>query len=85
MTREDVLNRCLAAFGDAEILSICLGLRMQHCGSCDPWPDEQAAEVVECLKLRLEVWSPPSGPHWARFDDAVRELIRATLAEVGAA
>ena len=66
---------------DLEILPVCLGLHMAHTGSADPLPEEDKARHVAWLRQRLADWQP-APVWWTRFDDAVKALIEATLAEV---
>lgn len=68
-------------FGHMTLPKICIELRQSLCGAADPWPDEDVAACVQLLKDRLESWRP-SRPNDERFDNAMREVVRATLAEV---
>lgn len=80
--RQAALDQFKAAFGkDATLLDACLDLRMACSGACDPISDEGRATQVAALEVRLAVWEPRGEP-WRRFDEAVRELVRATIAEV---
>lgn len=62
---------------------ICMELRMACNGSATPYRPEYVEKVVAMLKERLRTWED-SPPKYARFDNAVRELVAATIAEAAA-
>ena len=81
--RLDALKQFHVAFGSSgNLLSACLGLRMAHTGAREPYLPEHAASRIAALKLRLQEWEPSYDPKRAAFDEAVRQLILATLNEV---
>jgi hypothetical protein len=65
-------------FGDEYLPTICTRLRAQMSGASDPWDDDLVGAAVALLRERLACWVP-SHPTNRRFDDAVRELVEATL------
>lgn len=69
--------------GADNVLDLCLRLRMACSGSADPIHDDEACGALAYLRQRLLNWSP-SHPSNERFDQCVRQLIHATLAEVEA-
>lgn len=68
-------------FPSCNLADICLFLHMAINGSADPWPDQQVRQTVTFLHQRLEHWLP-SSPASRNFDDTVRQLVLAVLAEV---
>lgn len=64
----------------ATLLSVCLGLRMAHTGIIEPHADVHAR--CAALRARLDAWTPSYHPSRVEFDEAVRRLVLATLAEV---
>ena len=65
-------------FGTKMLPEICIELRHAVNGAADPWPDKEIAETVRMLTMRLDTWH--ASIRWdQRFDDAVREMILATL------
>lgn len=82
--KQAALTQFKAVFGDdATLMDACLGLRMACNGSGDPIPDEERDKCLSALEGRLRTWTPPLGPQWAAFDEAVRQVVIATLVEVG--
>lgn len=82
MTRHDAITEQDRLFGPQLMLpEICMNLRMAVNGSADPWPPEQVRETVAMFWARLATWQV-QGQRSKRVDDAVRELVAATLAEV---
>lgn len=67
---------------DLDILAVCLALHTSHTGSAEPLPGEEEARYVAWLRQRLAEWQTPH-PRTQRFDDAVKALVEATLAESG--
>ncbi len=68
--------------GPRTLLEMCLDLRMAHNGSADPISEEETAAALAYLRHRLATWKPSILPQGARFDMAVNELVKATIAEV---
>lgn len=66
----------------ATLLSVCLDLRMAHTGATDPLPNEVVQARCAALRARLGAWTPSYHPGRAGFDEAVKQLVVATLAEV---
>lgn len=80
--RVELLEEQDKLFGRQIMLpEICLNLRMAVNGSADPWPDDQIEKTVYILQRRLDLWID-SHSRYKRVDDAVKELVIATLAEV---
>jgi hypothetical protein len=63
------------------LLELCLELRMQANGSADWWGEHDEDRALLYLKERMEHWIAPQ-PSGQRFDDAVLELVKATIFEV---
>ena len=59
----------------------CIDLRMAVNGSSDPWPAEKVKDAVDYLRHRLSYWRDSNDAYRA-VDDAVRNLVQATLGEV---
>lgn len=60
---------------------------MNHTGSSDSYLSlgaEEEARHIRILRARLAHWSDPKSL-WERFDNAVKALVEATLAERGLA
>lgn len=64
------------------IFDVCEGLHLSHTGAGDHLTNAQYREYVEFLKDRLYTWyvSPVQS---MGYDEAVRQLMRATLEELG--
>lgn len=63
------------------IPTLCLDLRMACNGSADPMKDEDRNAAIAYLQSRIDAWKPSSRGQEG-FDEAVRQLAIATLAEV---
>ena len=63
-----------------ELGDVCQSVHCHHSGASDPVDDSELSQSVEWLKLRLEDWHPNQGRRGA-YDNAWRELVKATLAE----
>lgn len=64
------------------LLTICLDLRMSNSGAADPLIDSCKERYIKILKKAIRFWE--SGPEkFKRFDNAVLELCKATLEELG--
>lgn len=63
---------------------LCMRLRVSVSGAGDPWPTKDESACVEYLKSRASRWYP-SQARYERFDEAVRALVLATIAEVESA
>lgn len=46
-------------YGEADLPTVCLGLRMSCNGAADPWGNEFLTAVVEYLKERMRLWLLP--------------------------
>ena len=57
-------------WGDANLPTICLDLRMSCNGAADPWSDDLLAETVWYLKERLRLWEPGQ-------DDPIDQAVKA--------
>lgn len=62
---------------------ICLGLRGACNGSADPWQPDLVKETLAMLQARMDSWRPGRKVE-ERFDNAVKELVAATMEEVKA-
>lgn len=82
-SKQVALTQYKAVFGDATLMDACLDLRMACNGSGDPIPNEEKDKQMSALEGRLKAWTPSHGPQWAEFDEAVRQVVIATLVEVG--
>jgi hypothetical protein len=80
MTRSDAVNFQEMLFGRAMLTDICMALRSACNGSADPWTDYKKSQTIRLLKARLATWQLPSN----EVDEAVKQLVCATLKEVGA-
>lgn len=65
----------------ANLLDLCLRLRMAANGSADPIAEDAMEEALRYLRLRVSEWRR-STRRSARFDECVRQLVLATIAEV---
>ncbi len=74
------LNRQSLLFGSLTLLEICGNIRMAANGSADAWPDADMKAAIALLRERLATWEDHK--HGKRFDDAVKALVEATIAEV---
>ena len=63
------------------LLGICLDTHMGTTGSSDPLSTQDTARNLKILSTAILYWKKDSDK-WKRFDDAVLELCRATVAEV---
>ncbi len=69
-------------FGDdISIVEICMWLRQQVNGSITPWPQRRVDTTLALLKSRIKTWVT-GNLRQSRFDNAVYELIQATIKEV---
>lgn len=65
------------------VLEICLYLHMHHNGASDPLDAETYAEYLQHITNRLSNWREGQAIS-KQFDDAVKSLIQATIAECNA-
>lgn len=82
MNHPDPVTQTRTIRGPRTLLEMCLDLRMAHNGSADPISEEETAAALAYLRHRLDEWERPALASGARFDAAVNELVRATIAEV---
>lgn len=68
-------------FKTTTLPTLCLDLRMACNGSADPMKDEDRDGAIAYLQGRLDAWKPAVRGQES-FDEAVRQLVIATLAEV---
>ena len=73
-----------AKWGDADLPTVCIGLRAACRGQSDPWSDALVADAVRYLEGRIRLWQEPTDA----IDDHVRGMCiqavwigRAELAE----
>ena len=66
---------------DETLLDICLETHMATTGASDMLDDEWMVRNRRVLEIAVENWTP-SSPRHLRFDNAVLELIKATLEEM---
>lgn len=72
-----------AAFGRHVTLPDgCLWLRMAKTGAGDPLSPDAVEAMLQALEARLAAWTPSYSPTVAKFDEAVRQLVIATIDEV---
>lgn len=64
-----------------QVLDVALALHMSHMGGSDPFRPEDRDRYVAFLTERVEK-RRPSIKLGKRFDDAVREVLKAALDEV---
>lgn len=64
------------------LLDICLETHMSTTGSSEPLSKEELSRNINILTTAVDKWLVNGGVRWRRFDDAVLELCKATLAEV---
>lgn len=60
---------------------ICMALHMALSGAGDPWDDEAERVAARYLRIRVARWRPSAGPLWREFDQCVKKLCEATVAE----
>ncbi len=46
-------------YGDVDLPTICLGLRMSCNGASEPWGDQLLRDTVNYLSERLKLWNAP--------------------------
>lgn len=61
------------------IVDVATGLHSSFTGASDPTRDEGMA--LAWLSWRCEEGWHPTSKHWTRFENAVREMARAAVAE----
>lgn len=62
------------------VCNTCVQLHMQANGAADPWPREEVVAAIQALKNRLVRWDERGNTHGdVRFDNAVKEMIVATI------
>lgn len=67
------------------IPEICFGIRMALNGASDPWDDELIKDTYQLLQDVLTTWEPSVHDDLsAKMDDAVKDLVMATLRYVAA-
>ncbi len=64
-----------------DLCSICMELRSGVNGYADEWRSVYIKEVIGMLRARLETWRE-AGKREERMDNAVKELVMATIEEV---
>jgi hypothetical protein len=70
--------------GGRTLPEIALDVHAAVTGSADRDPAARAADV-DLLRAALESWEASAAPAAARFDEAVRQLVLAAVAEADAA
>lgn len=81
MNHPDSDTRSAMHIGPRTLLELCLDLRMAANGSADPISERETDAALAYLWYRIQRWTP-SGRTEERFDEAVRALVLATIAEV---
>ncbi len=71
-------------FAKSTLPELCMDLRMACNGSADPISDEERDDALAYLRKRLADWKPSILASGAAFDECVRQLVIATIAEVEA-
>jgi hypothetical protein len=70
------------AFGkDLTLLDACMWLHHSSTGTGGILPPEVVDKMKAALRARLDAWTPSALPRSAGFDEAVRRLVVAALAE----
>lgn len=64
-----------------QVLDVALALHGSHTGASDPLAPSDREDAVAFLTERVERWKPSSPARSKRFDDAVREVLKAALEE----
>ena len=63
------------------LLDVCLETHMATTGASDMMDDEWKVRNRRILETAVENWTP-SSPRHLRFDNAVLEIVKATLEEI---
>lgn len=63
------------------IYDACAALHSDVCGSGDPLSLHQFIELTDWLKMRIDSWTPSVPSESKRYDDCVKSLAEAALAE----
>lgn len=80
------MGRCIkrscvrARQGDKSVLSLALDLHMAVSGSFDA-PREQCEEWADILRSVLYAWESSASSEAYKFDNAVKDLVHAAIAE----
>ena len=82
ITRKMVCQRQDELWPGKDILEICLTLRTTHNGLGESLPVTLVEDSLDMLKARVATWRPGK-PIEERFDNAVLELVKATIERVG--
>ncbi len=61
--------------------AVCQRLHENLTGSSERDPYQQVFDVMY-LRAAIATWEPSEGPQWAAYDNAVKALVEAVLAEV---
>lgn len=64
------------------ILETCEKLRMASCGAFPDMDDLEYQHAIHRLEKTVEFWEPSKSKMRERYDGAVLELVKATLAEI---
>lgn len=75
------LRKRMIDFGYSNLLNICLDLHMQNSGSYDGMNKVVFKCLVSILEDALNEWKETTHLKYKQFDDAVKNLIIATLEE----
>ena len=72
-----VIVEFLERVGEDSLLSLCLSVHMSSTGGADPWSERGLEDALKVLLLVLRDWEERSN----LFDDAVKNLVMATVIE----
>lgn len=85
MTRRRAVEWQEKLFGrshESMLPSICMSVRIGVNGSGDEWEPSLIRETLEMLKARIDTWEDSVCQKEAAVDDAVKNLVQATISEV---
>jgi hypothetical protein len=76
-TRQEVL------FGkDVTLPEICMWIRAGVNGSGEPWNERDVRATICFLRERLRVWTGSVSRQSESFDESMKKMVEATIAEV---
>lgn len=67
--------------GELQLIEAIEALHAEHTGSSDPMTNERYDSIRAYVERRIEHWKPSLFAAWGKYDDAVRDLGCAVLAE----
>lgn len=57
--RAELIGAFTDKYGEVDLPTICLGLRMSCNGASEPWGDQLLRDTVDYLDERLKLWTAP--------------------------